>query len=124
MPSYQVTVLEIRWAAMMIVRRVLVVPGRDVGREIEIDAHVQVGRIQVDVRELGVVQPAGPEGVWGPQRRKGVNSVVLVRRKRYLPAGEVLPIYCDIWMEAGRALIEAKNSDRAARWTGSSWKRR
>jgi hypothetical protein len=37
---------------------------------------------------------------------------VCVRRKRYLPAGEVRPIYCDIWVEARRALIEAKNSDR------------
>jgi hypothetical protein len=30
---------------------------------------------------------------------------------RYLPAGEVRPIYSDLWIEARRALIEAKNSD-------------
>jgi len=36
---------------------------------------------------------------------------VLVRRKRYKPAGEVQPIYSDIWVEARSALIEAKNSD-------------
>jgi hypothetical protein len=39
--------------------------------------------------------------------RKGV----LVRRRRYRPAGEVRPIYSDIWVEDRRALIEAKNSD-------------
>jgi hypothetical protein len=36
---------------------------------------------------------------------------VVVRRKRYQPAGEVRPIYSDIWVEDRRALIEAKNSD-------------
>jgi hypothetical protein len=39
------------------------------------------------------------------------NKGVPVRRKRYLPAGEVRPIYSDIWVEARHALIEAKNSD-------------
>ena len=34
-----------------------------------------------------------------------------VRRKKYLPAGEVRPIYCDAWVEDRHALIEAKNSD-------------
>jgi hypothetical protein len=36
---------------------------------------------------------------------------VRVRRKRYLPAGEVRPIYSDAWVEDRNALIEAKNSD-------------
>jgi hypothetical protein len=36
---------------------------------------------------------------------------VTVRRKRYLPAGEVRPIYSDAWVEDRQALIEAKNSD-------------
>ena len=36
---------------------------------------------------------------------------ILVRRKRYLPAGEVRPIFSDMWVEDRRALIEAKNSD-------------
>jgi hypothetical protein len=35
----------------------------------------------------------------------------VVRRKRYLPQGEVRPIYSDAWVEDRRALIEAKNSD-------------
>jgi hypothetical protein len=39
--------------------------------------------------------------------RKGVH----VGRKLYRPAGEVRPIYSDIWVEERRALIEAKNSD-------------
>jgi hypothetical protein len=36
---------------------------------------------------------------------------IMVRRKRYLPAGEVRPIYSDAWVEDRQALIEAKNSD-------------
>jgi hypothetical protein len=36
---------------------------------------------------------------------------IKVRRKRYLPAGEVRPIYCDAWVEDRHALIEAKNTD-------------
>jgi hypothetical protein len=36
---------------------------------------------------------------------------VAVRRKRYLPKGEVRPIYSDVWVQDRRALIEAKNSD-------------
>lgn len=36
---------------------------------------------------------------------------IVVRRKRYLPAGEVRPIYSDAWVEDRHALIEAKNSD-------------
>jgi hypothetical protein len=36
---------------------------------------------------------------------------VEVRRKKYLPAGEVWPIYSDAWVEDRHALIEAKNSD-------------
>jgi hypothetical protein len=36
---------------------------------------------------------------------------VVVRRKKYLPAGEVRPIYSDAWVEDRHALIEAKNSD-------------
>lgn len=36
---------------------------------------------------------------------------IVVRRKRYVPAGEVRPIYSDVWVEARHALIEAKNSD-------------
>jgi hypothetical protein len=36
---------------------------------------------------------------------------VSVRRKKYLPAGEVQPIYSDAWVEDRQALIEAKNSD-------------
>jgi hypothetical protein len=36
---------------------------------------------------------------------------ITVRRKRYFATGEVRPIYSDIWVEARRALIEAKNSD-------------
>jgi hypothetical protein len=36
---------------------------------------------------------------------------IAVRRKEYLPAGEVRPIYSDVWVEDRRALIEAKNSD-------------
>lgn len=36
---------------------------------------------------------------------------ILARRKRYRPAGEVRPLFSDIWVESRRALIEAKNSD-------------
>ena len=36
---------------------------------------------------------------------------IRVRRKRYWPAGEVRPIYSDVWVEDRRAIIEAKNSD-------------
>ena len=36
---------------------------------------------------------------------------IAVRRKRYVPAGEVRPIYSDVWVEARNALLEAKNSD-------------
>lgn len=36
---------------------------------------------------------------------------LLVRRKRYRPAGEVRPIFSDVWIEDRHALIEAKNSD-------------
>jgi hypothetical protein len=36
---------------------------------------------------------------------------IRVSRKRYLPAGEIRPIYSDAWVEDRRALIEAKNSD-------------
>jgi hypothetical protein len=36
---------------------------------------------------------------------------ILVRRKKYLPAGEVRPIFSDVWVEDRRTLIEAKNSD-------------
>jgi hypothetical protein len=36
---------------------------------------------------------------------------IRVGRKRYWPAGEVRPIYSDVWVEDRRALIEAKNSD-------------
>ena len=36
---------------------------------------------------------------------------IVVRRKRYLPAGEVWPIFSDVWVEDRRVLIEAKNSD-------------
>jgi hypothetical protein len=34
-----------------------------------------------------------------------------VGRKKYTPAGEVRPIYSDVWVEDRHALIEAKNSD-------------
>lgn len=34
-----------------------------------------------------------------------------VVRRRYTPAGEVSPIYCDAWIEERSLLIEAKNSD-------------
>jgi hypothetical protein len=34
-----------------------------------------------------------------------------VRRKKYLPAGEVRPIFSDAWVERRSALIECKNSD-------------
>jgi hypothetical protein len=34
---------------------------------------------------------------------------VAVGRKRYMPAGEVRPLYSDAWVEDRRALIEAKN---------------
>jgi len=36
---------------------------------------------------------------------------IAVSRKKYLPTGQVRPIFCDIWVEAWHALIEAKNSD-------------
>ncbi len=36
---------------------------------------------------------------------------ILARRKKYVPAGEIRPIYCDVWIEDRHALIEAKNSD-------------
>lgn len=36
---------------------------------------------------------------------------VVARRKKYVPAGEVWPLFCDVWVEERRALIEAKNSD-------------
>ena len=40
-------------------------------------------------------------------KAKGIE----VRRKRYVPAGEVRPIYSDAWVEKLHVLIEAKNSD-------------
>ena len=36
---------------------------------------------------------------------------IATSRKKYVPAGEVRPIYCDVWVEHRRVLIEAKNSD-------------
>jgi hypothetical protein len=36
---------------------------------------------------------------------------IVVRRKRYLPAGEVRHISSDAWVPDRNALIEAKNSD-------------
>jgi len=36
---------------------------------------------------------------------------IAVTRKRYFPAGEVRPIFSDAWVEARKALVEAKNSD-------------
>jgi hypothetical protein len=36
---------------------------------------------------------------------------ITVIRRRYLPIGQVRPIYCDAWVEERNALIEAKNSD-------------
>jgi hypothetical protein len=36
---------------------------------------------------------------------------ITVSRKKYLPAGEVRPIYCDAWVQELNVLIEAKNSD-------------
>jgi hypothetical protein len=36
---------------------------------------------------------------------------IVVRRKRYRPAGEIRPIYSDAWVEDRNALIEAKNTD-------------
>jgi hypothetical protein len=38
---------------------------------------------------------------------KGVD----VQRRRYVPAGEVRPLYSDVWVPDRDALIEAKNSD-------------
>ena len=38
---------------------------------------------------------------------KGIKA----NRKKYVPAGEVRPIYSDAWVEDRNALIEAKNSD-------------
>lgn len=34
-----------------------------------------------------------------------------VRRKRYVPAGEIRPLYSDAWIEELQLLVEAKNSD-------------
>ena len=39
------------------------------------------------------------------------SNGVTVGRKKYVPVGQVRPIYCDVWVEDRRALIEAKNSD-------------
>ena len=36
---------------------------------------------------------------------------VTVGRKKYLPIGQVRPIYSDVWVEDRHALLEAKNSD-------------
>lgn len=36
---------------------------------------------------------------------------IVVGRKRYVPAGEVQPMFSDLWVEARQALIEAKSSD-------------
>jgi hypothetical protein len=36
---------------------------------------------------------------------------IKVGRKKYVPAGEIRPIYSDAWVENRHALIEAKNSD-------------
>jgi hypothetical protein len=36
---------------------------------------------------------------------------IAVGRKKYVPEGEVRPIYSDAWVEDRQALIEAKNSD-------------
>ena len=36
---------------------------------------------------------------------------VVVCRKKYVPSGEVRPIFSDVWIEERNALIEAKNSD-------------
>jgi hypothetical protein len=63
-----------------------------------------------------------PSGESGPAERAEQRLVlcyrdymaakgIRVRRKRYWPAGEVRPIYSDVWVENRRALIEAKSSD-------------
>lgn len=36
---------------------------------------------------------------------------IKTNRKKYVPAGEVRPIFCDVWIEDRLALVEAKNSD-------------
>lgn len=38
---------------------------------------------------------------------KGIS----VSRKKYIPCGEVRPIFSDVWIEARNALVEAKSSD-------------
>ena len=40
---------------------------------------------------------------------------ITVRRKKYLPVGEIRPIYSDAWVEDRHALVEAKNSDDRSR---------
>ena len=45
---------------------------------------------------------------------------IVVWRKKYLPAGEVRPMYSDAWVEDRHALIEAKNSDSRDRYV-SHW---
>jgi hypothetical protein len=75
--------------------------------------------IEQQHRETFVVRPSGEPRPAERAEQKLVLRYreymaakgIAVRRKRYVPAGEVWPIYSDVWVEARNALIEAKNSD-------------
>lgn len=60
--------------------------------------------------ELRTAERAEQELVIGYRNYMAAKGIV-VGRKRYRPAGEVRPIYCDVWVKDRNALIEAKNSD-------------
>lgn len=38
-------------------------------------------------------------------------NAIIVTRKKYLPAGEARPFFCDAWVESRQVLIEAKHCD-------------
>lgn len=54
---------------------------------------------------------SAPSRRWCCATRHTWKAGVSVIRRRYLPAGEIRPIYCDAWAPALDLLVEAKNSD-------------
>ena len=83
------------------------------------DAAVVDVPIERQNTEWYVTHPSGEPS----QRERAEQALVLryaaymgergveVTRRRYRPAGEICPIYCDAWVPALTLLVEAKNSD-------------
>jgi hypothetical protein len=89
---------------------------------------LQPARTQAVIQDVEIEQQhtetymTNPSGEPRPARRAEQKLVLAYRdhmaaqgitvcRKKYVPAGEVIPIYYDIWVRDRQALIEAKNSD-------------